>query len=63
MIWSEVYEHAEFGEIEIHWEGPDPGLRSFLIAIQPDLWVPAEEVADCIKWARNIHQEGRVLTS
>ena len=60
ITWSEVYEHDEFGEIEITWEGPESGVRSFLIAIQPDLWVPAEEVADCLRWARNVQGSGGV---
>ena len=54
MFWSEVYEHAEFGTIKISWSGARFGLRSFLIAIEPELWTPAEEVADCIRWARNL---------
>ena len=51
--WSEVYEHAEFGEIEIVWSGRAPS-RTHLIAIQSDLWTPDEEVADCERWARNL---------
>ena len=56
MIWSETYEHAEFGEIEVSWLGVAPD-RSHLIAMQADLWTPAEEVAACIEWARNV-QDG-----
>ena len=50
MSWSEFYEHEEFGEIQVIWHGLCPD-RSSLIAIQPDLWTPAAEVDDCLKWA------------
>ena len=53
MIWSEVYEHDRFGQIEVVWRG-ELGERSHLIAIQSDLWTPVEEVEDCIRWARNL---------
>ena len=55
MMWSETYEHDDFGEIEVTWEGARSGLRSFLIAIAPEIWTPAEEVAACVEWARNLH--------
>ena len=51
--WSETYEHAEFGEIKITWLGVAPS-RTRLLAIEPDLWTPAAEVAACIEWARNL---------
>jgi len=57
--WVETYEHAEFGEIMVIWQGERDGLRSFLIAIQADLWTPPEEVDDCLKWARDL-QHGNV---
>ena len=51
MTWKEIYEHDEFGMIEVSWHGSCPD-RARLIAIQPDLWTPADEVADCLKWAK-----------
>ena len=51
MAWSEIYEHDEFGEIRVDWHGSCPD-RSSLIAIQPDIWTPASEVADCLAWAK-----------
>ena len=53
-VWSETYEHAEFGEIEVTWLVDAVGRRTTLIAMQPDLWVPADEVADCLRWARDL---------
>jgi len=52
-----VYEHDRFGEIKVVWEG-DPPERAHLIAIQCDLWTPAEEVEACVKWARNLQSHG-----
>ena len=53
-----MYEHEDFGEIEVTWSGSRTGARSFLIAIQADLWTPAEEVLACVEWARNLQYEG-----
>ena len=50
-MWVEVYEHDEFGEIELTWDGQQPS-RTHLIALQADLWTPAEEVDDCLEWAK-----------
>jgi len=55
-VWSEVYEHAEFGEIQVSWLGAAPD-RSRLIAMQADLWTPAEEVESCVRWARNLQHD------
>ncbi len=55
-MWSEVYEHEEFGEIEVTWND-DPPARTHLMAIQGDLWTPAEEVEDCVRWAQSL-QDG-----
>jgi len=51
--WVEVYEHAKYGVINLCWHGEEPD-RSRLIALQSDLWTPAEEIADCLEWARNL---------
>ena len=50
--WTEVYEHDRFGSIEVTWLDRD---RTHLIAIQSELWTPAEEIAACVEWARNLH--------
>ena len=55
MIWSEVYEHPEEGEIEVIWSGSSPE-RTHLIAIQADLWTTEEAIADCFLWARNLSE-------
>ena len=57
MFWYEVYEHDEFGEIAITWDG-EQGRRTHLVAIQADLWTPAEEVEACVRWARNLQYHG-----
>ena len=54
--WSEVYEHAEFGEITVSWLGVASD-RTHLIAIQSELWTPAEEVEDCVRWVRNLQDD------
>ena len=55
--WSEVYEHDTFGKIELTWHGEEP-TRSHLIAMQSELWTPTEEVEDCLRWARNLQENG-----
>jgi len=55
-MWSEIYEHERFGTIEVTWNDQKPS-RTHLIAIQADLWTPADEVAACVEWARNL-QDG-----
>ena len=54
-LWLEVYEHAQFGEIELMWLGREPD-RSHLIAIQLEFWTPAEEVEDCLEWVRSLQE-------
>ena len=54
-IWIEVYEHEEFGEIQLTWLGEAPD-RSSLIALQFDLWTLVDEVEDCLKWARSLQR-------
>ncbi len=49
--WEEVYEHDQYGEISIVWKGGEP-TRSHMIAMQSELWTPAEEVQACLKWVR-----------
>ena len=53
-MYTEEYEHAEFGEIAVTWSDRD---RTHLIAIQADFWTPVEEITACIKWARNLQHE------
>ena len=55
-MWSETYEHDEFGEIEVLWSD-SVNDRHHLIAICPMLWTPVEEVEACIRWARNLQDD------
>jgi len=55
-MWTEVYEHEEFGEIAVTWHGQQP-TRTHLIAIAPMLFVPAEEVEACVRWAQNLQDD------
>jgi len=57
IMWSEVYEHEDFGTIEVSWLGEQKGERAHLVALQSDLWTPVEEVESCIRWARNLQHE------
>ena len=52
-MWTEEYEHDEFGSIAIPWDDEEP-IRSHLVAMQSEFWTPAEEVEDCLRWARNL---------
>ena len=47
----EIYEHDEFGSIELFWADE---FRSHLIAMQSEIFTSAEEVEDCLKWARSL---------
>ena len=61
MSWCEIYEHSEFGEIRVDWHGEVPD-RSRLIAVQPDIFTPAAEVADCLEWIRGEQDRARGVT-
>ncbi len=56
MPWTETYEHEEFGEIAVTWFDERPE-RTHLIAIQADFWTPAEEIEDCLRWARSLQDD------
>ena len=55
VTWEEIYEHDEFGTIVITWDGAEPD-RYHMIAMQTEFWTPAEEVAACLLWVRNLSE-------
>ena len=55
-MWFEIYQHEDFGEIVVTWNDR-PGTRAHLTAIQGDLWTPAEELADCVRWAQSLQDD------
>ena len=54
--WTEIYEHQEFGSIELLWEGVRPE-RVRLLSLQSEFFTPAEEIEACLEWAWNLQDE------
>ena len=53
-LYCEVYQHEDFGEMEVCWAGPD---RARLVSLQAGLFVPAEEVEALLEWAQNLQHD------
>ena len=48
---SEVYEHDDYGSMVLTWL-VGPGHERKLVAVQPGLFTPAEEVQALLDWAK-----------
>ena len=53
-MFNEQYDHEEYGTITVVWDSP---MRTHLIAMEVDLFTPAEEIADCIRWAWDLQHD------
>lgn len=61
--WTSVIEHPAYGEIELLWTWQEHGdmyATPVLIGCQTSFWVPVDEVASLLDWARQ--QRARLLT-
>jgi len=54
--WRTIWEHPEYGDAELLWTWSSPNARGeshpVLIAIQFGLFVPADEVVELVRIAR-----------